>query len=378
MSISRREFIASSATVTLAAAVASGLPRIAYTAAASDPDVIVIGAGLSGLETALTLEENGVKVLMLEGRRRIGGRVYSLFNVPGHPEVGGNTIANAYGRMIAAGAKYGVEIVNIAPRLFKNPIPQELFLSGEHIALKDWPAHKKNPFVGAQRALPPWAWADALIKQNMPFKDLENWYDPKYAQYDISMHEFFTKLGASEEQIRLGFDTNIGYGTTSYDVSLLMQAFSDYWQAVNRGMLMAFSRTGAVSAPPATGAPPAMPLIGVFKGGNQNLPIAMAAKVKGPLLQGKRVVAIDAPMPTAVDAQTADRAGSRGEAGDLFETYRSAMQAAGQDTSSLSRAKLESVLAKQEAALRKQLGCAKVSFKVVVQDGKVKLKAAAG
>ena len=85
-----------------------------------------------------------------------------------------------------------------------------------------------------------------------------------------------------------------------------------------------------------------------------------------------------APMPTAVDAQTADRAGSRGEASDLFETYRSAMQAAGQDTSSLSRAKLESVLAKQEAALRKQLGCAKVSFKVVVQDGKVKLKANAG
>ena len=293
MSISRREFIASSATVTVAAAVASGLPRIAYTAAASDPDVIVIGAGLSGLETALTLEENGMRVLMLEGRRRIGGRVYSLFNVPGHPEVGGNTIANAYGRMIAAGAKYGVEIINIAPRLFKNPIPQELFLGGEHIALKDWPAHKKNPFAGAQRALPPWAWADALIKQNMPFKDLENWYDPKYAQYDISMHEFFTKLGASEEQIRLGFDTNIGYGTTSYDVSLLMQAFSDYWQAVNRGMLMAFSRTGAVSAPPATSAPPAMPLIGVFKGGNQNLPIAMAAKVKGPLLQGKRVIAID-------------------------------------------------------------------------------------
>ena len=84
------------------------------------------------------------------------------------------------------------------------------------------------------------------------------------------------------------------------------------------------------------------------------------------------------PMPTAVDSQPAKGAGSRGEASDLFETYRSAMQAAGQDTSSLSRAKLESVLAKQEAALKKQLGCASVSFKVVVQDGKVKLKAAAG
>ena len=63
---------------------------------------------------------------------------------------------------------------------------------------------------------------------------------------------------------------------------------------------------------------------------------------------------------------------------DLFETYRSAMQSAGQDTSGLSRAKLTAVLAKQEAELKKKLGCEKVSFKVVVQDGKVKLKAAAG
>ncbi len=72
-------------------------------------------------------------------------------------------------------------------------------------------------------------------------------------------------------------------------------------------------------------------------------------------------------------------AGTRGSrADDLFEAYRAAMKSAGQDTSGLSRAKLEAAIAKQEAAVKKQLGCAKVDFKVVVQDGKVKLKAAAG
>lgn len=69
---------------------------------------------------------------------------------------------------------------------------------------------------------------------------------------------------------------------------------------------------------------------------------------------------------------------ARPSATDLFESYRAAMQAAGQDTSGLSRAKLAAALAKQEAELKKKLGCEKVSFKVVVQDGKVKLKAAAG
>ena len=81
MPISRREFVAASA----AGAALAGLDTTAFAAGSGEPDVIVIGAGLSGLEAALTLEENGLKVLVLEGRRRVGGRVYTLFDVPGHP-----------------------------------------------------------------------------------------------------------------------------------------------------------------------------------------------------------------------------------------------------------------------------------------------------
>jgi hypothetical protein len=64
--------------------------------------------------------------------------------------------------------------------------------------------------------------------------------------------------------------------------------------------------------------------------------------------------------------------------GDLFETYRDAMLATGQNASGLTPEKLQRAVAKQEAALKKKLGCEKVDFKVVVQGGKVKLKAAAG
>jgi monoamine oxidase len=153
----------------------------------------------------------------------------------------------------------------------------------------------------------------------MPFKDLENWYDPKYAQYDVSVHDFLVSKGATDAMIHLAFDSNIAYGTTSHDVSLLQQAFADYWQNVNRGAIMGFSRTGAAGAdgappagPPTAGAPPAGAapggappaggpgaataniLVGAYKGGNQNLPIAMSKRVKGDLLQGKRVVAIEA------------------------------------------------------------------------------------
>ena len=68
---------------------------------------------------------------------------------------------------------------------------------------------------------------------------------------------------------------------------------------------------------------------------------------------------------------------SRGSA-ELFETYRDALLATGQDASKISPAKLKAALKKQEAAVKKKLGCERVDFKVVVQGGKVKLKAAAG
>jgi hypothetical protein len=61
--------------------------------------------------------------------------------------------------------------------------------------------------------------------------------------------------------------------------------------------------------------------------------------------------------------------------GDIFEAYVSAREACGQDVSGLSRDKLRTLLEKQEAALRQKLGCANVRFKVVVEDGKAKLKA---
>ena len=258
MSMNRREFVVSTAVSTAIA----GLSARAYASGAKDPDVIVIGAGLSGLETALTLEENGLSVLVLEGRGRVGGRVYTLFDLPGYPEVGGNTIANAYGRCIAAAARHKIEIVNLAPRLFANRAGQELFIGNERIALKDWATHPRNPFAGELRKLPPWSWGDAMFRQHMPFRDLENWYDPKHAQHDISVHDFLRAHGATDDMIRLGFDTNIAYGTTARDVSLLQQAFADHWMAVNRGAVTAFSRTGASNVStgvPAGGVPPEHP-----------------------------------------------------------------------------------------------------------------------
>jgi hypothetical protein len=72
------------------------------------------------------------------------------------------------------------------------------------------------------------------------------------------------------------------------------------------------------------------------------------------------------------------RGGVRGQSDtELFETYRDAAMACGQSVKGLTPERLRAVVRKQETALKKKLGCDKVNFRVVVEAGKVKLKASA-
>lgn len=62
---------------------------------------------------------------------------------------------------------------------------------------------------------------------------------------------------------------------------------------------------------------------------------------------------------------------------DLFEDYRDAALACGQDVTALTPERLERVVARQAVAVREKLGCDEVDFRVVVEGGRVKLKLSA-
>jgi monoamine oxidase len=70
--LTRRELLAGAA----AGAVALGLPRRAR-AAAGDPSVAIIGAGIAGLTCALELADRGIAATVYEASGRVGGRMFT-------------------------------------------------------------------------------------------------------------------------------------------------------------------------------------------------------------------------------------------------------------------------------------------------------------
>ncbi len=67
-------------------------------------------------------------------------------------------------------------------------------------------------------------------------------------------------------------------------------------------------------------------------------------------------------------------AGTSAGGSDLYQAYLQARKSCGQSVDGLSPAKLKATLAKQEAAVKKRYGNAEVKYRVVVEDGKAKLK----
>jgi hypothetical protein len=69
-----------------------------------------------------------------------------------------------------------------------------------------------------------------------------------------------------------------------------------------------------------------------------------------------------------------DASGEETKPEEVFESYLSAREACGQSTTGITRKKLDALMEKQSAQLRAKSGCREVKFRVVVKDGKAKLK----
>ena len=89
-------------------------------------DAVIIGAGLAGLEAARDLRARGLRVIVLEARDRVGGRVENIVLPDGsYLEMGGQWIGSGFDALRELIAHYGLETVGI-------PEPDGRFIVRHH------------------------------------------------------------------------------------------------------------------------------------------------------------------------------------------------------------------------------------------------------
>jgi monoamine oxidase len=110
--LTRRQFLGVAGATTAAAALAA-CSTTSRPDAATKRRAVVVGAGLSGLTTALALRASGWDVVVLEARNRVGGRVHTLYGRFGdglHVEAGGESIDDNHVQIQAMAAHYGLPL----------------------------------------------------------------------------------------------------------------------------------------------------------------------------------------------------------------------------------------------------------------------------
>lgn len=254
--ITRRTLIAGAAAV-----VAGAAPRRAW--GAGEADVVVIGAGMSGLYAAMMLEAEGLKVVVVEARDRVGGRLLTLDDVPGRPEAGGLQIGALYGRTMDAAMRAGVTLEPAGPP----PRDFVYHVGGTLLSTRGWPQAAANKLAAAERGVPPAGLLPFYLARLPSLADEEAWAAPDAAQQDVALSGSLRALGASDEAIQL-----IAANANANDIERLSTLY-----ALRSATAMRI------------GAGPTQ----VVAGGSTRLAEAMAKQLRGDVRLGQRVVAIE-------------------------------------------------------------------------------------
>lgn len=258
----RREFLWGVSQSALTLAVLGRTSQQVIASTKKPTSVLVLGAGLSGLYTALLLEAKGISVTVLEARDRVGGRVHTLDDLPGKPEAGGMSFGKKYQRFLSLTKRLKLSLEEA------QPFEKELLLNvrGEFLTAENWAQSTANNLAKNERNIIPPRLLRNYLQKNNPLENATDWTNPKHADLDISFEKYLRSKGASDEAIRLMGQTYItnGLDTTSALWSLgHVRKIQDY-----------------------TGKPMHI------TGGNSRLAEKMAAALKSPVKTNKVVASI--------------------------------------------------------------------------------------
>ncbi len=233
-------------------------------------DVLVVGAGIAGLNAARTLELQQRKVLVLEASQRIGGRLYTMEAGDQRFDVGATDIGAGYNLARGLGPQIGVR--------FRDPPPDDtsrmrammdnvMFVDGHPILPREWEDSPFNPLAGRERKLSPnQMFMMAVAGEANPISHPSRWLDPALAVNDIPMRQWLSQRGWSAKAIDL---MEVGATYTSFDRTSALEI-------LRRAALLSSGPRWA----------------GSIEGGAQRLPEGMAAQLQRAPLTGVEVAEI--------------------------------------------------------------------------------------
>ncbi|WP_138378877.1 flavin monoamine oxidase family protein [Luteithermobacter gelatinilyticus] len=260
----RRRVLAGLGAVAGAASLSPGLAHT-HTAAASHYDVLIIGAGISGLHAARILEREGAKLLILEASARTGGRLLTLKDVPGRPEAGGLQVGPMYARLRSTAVELGIDLEDFPPS------PPGLMISyeGHSTTLQGWPDWSHNPLPEKLKKIPPFALLNAALPRPNPLAELDSWKEADAFQYDVPVSRYLDKMGDSaaiRKMAAVGLQ-----GININDVSALGE--------LRKNRVMMFEKNNGTSQK--------------IKGGSSRLPEVMARSLKCEIRHHKKVIHVN-------------------------------------------------------------------------------------
>ncbi len=229
-----------------------------------EADVIVIGAGLAGLHATSLLEAAGAKVVVLEGSNRIGGRLHTLYDLPGKPDAGGIQIGSNYTRLLDIAGKLGVAL-QPGGEFDRSAL---YYVRGQTVKQADWPTSDVNKLVGPERQVPPAGLASVFARRMPQLANPDAWRTAEGFKIDVPYGAALKAAGASDEAVRL-----IAANLNGNDINTL--------SALNAARSAAIYRSAGPNA-----------VLSVISGGSQRLPEAMAAALKSGLRMEQIVTGI--------------------------------------------------------------------------------------